>query len=280
MLSIKTFHIAVLVFTSFVVAPLTSAEHTGVNGGVVAVKLPDGATKAEFNDESQLIIRSHAIVAIPVEAEEKTHQLMVSFNNGSFQAIDFEVRTKDYQEQHITIENQDLVTPTEETLKRRQREAKMMQEAYARRSPANDDILPIAMPVEGPRTGVFGTKRFYNGQTQSLSYHTGVDYAAPTGTPISAPAPGTVVVTHDMYFNGKTVVIDHGSGCISVMCHLDQIDVETDAVLKRGDVVGTVGSTGRTTGPHLHWTVSLQGTKIDPEVFMEVVNRLERSPEE
>ncbi|MXW07787.1 MAG: M23 family metallopeptidase, partial [Gammaproteobacteria bacterium] len=178
-------------------------------------------------------------------------------------------------EQNITIKNQDYVTPPEETIKRRQEEAAMMRKAYARRSPATDDILPIVIPVEGQITGVFGTKRFFNGEQRN--YHTGVDYAAPTGTPISAPAPGTVVVTHDMYFNGKTVVIDHGAGFISVMCHLDKIEVEKDSELKRGDVIGTVGSTGRSTGPHLHWTISLQGTKIDPEMFMQVVNGLDDS---
>lgn len=267
-----------LLFPSLFLNYPISAEHVGVNGGVVAVKLPAGATTAEYNDEKQLIVKNHAIVAIPFEAEAKNHKVIVSLNDGSFQAIDFEVQSKEYEEQHITIENRDLVTPPAETIKRRQEEAEMMREAYALRSPEVEDILPIAIPVEGQRTGVFGTKRFYNGEERN--YHTGVDYAAPTGTPISAPAPGKVMVTHDMYFNGNTVVIDHGSGFVSVMCHLDRIDVETDTELKRGDVIGTVGSTGRSTGPHLHWTISLQGTKIDPEMFMEVVNGLDSNTDE
>ena len=275
MLSTKLFRSTFLVFAFLVVSPALCADQTGVNGGVLAMQLPDGATTANFNDENQLIIGNYAIVAIPVEAEAKTHKLKLSFNDGSSTAIDFEVITKEYEEQHIIIDDQKLVIPDEETLKRRQQEAAMMQKAYARRSPAVDDILPITLPVEGPRTGVFGTKRFYNNATRSNSYHTGVDYAASTGTPVSAPAPGTVVVTHDMYFNGKTVVIDHGSGFISVMCHLDKIKVKNETKVNRGDVIGTVGSTGRSTGPHLHWTVSLQGTKIDPEVFMEVVNGLD-----
>ena len=258
--------------------PQVFAEHTGFNGGVVAVKLPVNALRAEFNKENQLIIENHAIVAIPFEAEATNHKVIVYLNDGSFQTIDVDVQSKEYEEQHITIENRDLVTPPPETIKRRQEEAAMMRKAYARRSAEVPDISPIVLPVEGIVTGVFGTKRFYNGEERS--YHTGVDYAAPKGTPISAPAPGTVVVTHDMYFNGKTVVIDHGSGFISVMCHLDRIDVETDSELKRGDVIGTVGSTGRSTGPHLHWTISLQGTKIDPVVFMEVVNGLERKTDE
>lgn len=275
MFSSQMFRYVLFVFSCLFVSSAISAEHKGVNGGVIAVKLPTGATEAEFNDENQLIILGHAIVAIPHEAEAKMHKLIVSLNDGSFQAIDFEVQSKEYEEQHITIENQDYVTPPEETIKRRQEEAAMMREAYARRSPVIEDILPIVIPVEGQVTGVFGTKRFFNGEQRN--YHTGVDYAAPAGTPISAPAPGTVVVTHDMFFNGKTVVIDHGSGFISVMCHLDEIDVEKDSELQRGDVIGTVGSTGRSTGPHLHWTISLQGTKIDPEMFMEVVNGLENS---
>ena len=278
MFSTRLFRFVLFVFSYLLVNSFVSAEPIGVNGGVIAVKLPNGATEAEFNDENQLIVRGHAIVAIPHEAEAKKHKLIVSFDDGSFQAVDFEVQSKQYEEQHITIENQDYVTPPEETIKRRQEEAAMMREAYARRSPAIEDILPIVIPVEGQVTGVFGTKRFFNGEQRN--YHTGVDYAAPTGTPISAPAPGTVVVTHDMYFNGNTVVIDHGSGFVSVMCHLDEIEVKKDSQLKRGDVIGTVGSTGRSTGPHLHWTISLQGTKIDPEMFMEVVNGLDDSSDD
>lgn len=278
MVSIKLLPISLFLFTFFVFVPVLSADLTGFNGGVIAVELPKGTTTANFNDEDQLIVGDHAIVAIPFEAEAKVHRLIASFSDGSFQAIEFVVQSKKYEEQHITIKNQDLVSPPPETVKRRQEEAAMMRRAYARRSPSVTDIAPIALPVEGIVTGVFGTKRFYNGEERS--YHTGVDYAAPKGTPISAPAPGTVVVTHDMYFNGKTVVIDHGSGFISVMCHLDRIDVETNTEIKRGDIIGTVGSTGRSTGPHLHWTISLQGTKIDPQIFMEVVNGLESNTSE
>ena len=275
MFSARLFRYVLFVFSCLFVNSFVSAEYIGVNGGVIAVKLPEGATEAKFNDETQLVIRGHAIVAIPHEAEAKKHNLIVSFEDASFKVIDFDVQSKEYEEQHITLENQDYVTPPEETIKRRQEEAAMMAGAYARRSPAIEDVLPIVNPVEGQITGVFGTKRFFNGEQRN--YHTGVDYAAPKGTPIAAPAPGTVVVTHDMFFNGKTVVIDHGSGFISVMCHLDKIDVEKDSEIERGDTIGTVGSTGRSTGPHLHWTISLQGTKIDPELFMEVVNGLENS---
>lgn len=278
MVPTKLFPIAVLVLTFLVSAPVLAADLSGVNGGVIAVELPKGVTTATFNEEDQLIIANHAIVAIPFEAEARIHKLIATYSDGSFQSIEFDVKSKQYEEQHITIKNQDLVSPPPETIKRRQEEAAMMQKAYARRSPPVRDILPIAIPVEGIVTGVFGTKRFFNGEERS--HHTGVDYAAPAGTPISAPAPGTVVVTHDMYFNGKTVVIDHGSGFISVMCHLNRIDVAPDTAVERGDVIGTVGSTGRSTGPHLHWTISLQGTKIDPEMFMEVVNGLEDHSDE
>ncbi|MXZ45108.1 MAG: hypothetical protein F4Z01_09115, partial [Gammaproteobacteria bacterium] len=110
MLSSNLLRIAITVIASLGLAPLLSADQTGVNGGVIAVKLPHGATEAEFNDENQLIIRGHAIVAIPHEAEAEKHKLIVSFEDGSFQAIDFEVQSKEYEEQHITIENQDYVT--------------------------------------------------------------------------------------------------------------------------------------------------------------------------
>ncbi|MXW54786.1 MAG: M23 family metallopeptidase, partial [Gammaproteobacteria bacterium] len=97
--------------------------------------------------------------------------------------------------------------------------------------------------------------------------------------PILAPAPGSIALTGDFYFNGNTVVINHGGGFVSVMCHLHEVFVKKDQEIRRGEKIGTVGSTGRSTGPHLHWTISLQGTKVDPAVFISVTNRLAGSKE-
>ena len=260
-----------LVFVSF--GTLYSQElPTGVIGGVVAVSLPENAKSASFNERVQLIINNNAIVGIPLDTEPATLELVVILNDDTTVKLPFLAITKEYEEQHITIENQEQVTPPPDYYERLAREAELMSEAYAVRSSIREDLLPIIQPTDGIRTGVFGTKRFFNGEPRNP--HSGVDYAADTGTPIQAPAPGTVILTENMFFNGNTVVIDHGMGLVSVLCHMDSITVEMNDDVERGETVGTVGSTGRATGPHLHWTTALQGVKVDPEVFMTVVNEI------
>lgn len=245
---------------------------TGVVGGVVAISLPGDSQSATFNQKNQLIVNDTAIVGIPLDIEPATYELEVVQVSNETMKLPFVVIDKKYEEQHITIDNQEQVTPPPEYYERLAREADLMRTAYATLSPSNPNLLPITLPTEGIKTGVFGTKRFFNGEARNP--HSGVDYAADKGTPILSPAPGTVILTEDMFFNGNTIVIDHGMGFVSVLCHMDSILVEVNEVVARGEQVGTVGSTGRSTGPHLHWTIALQGVKVDPEVFMSVVNAI------
>ena len=268
-------------FLTLLFCILTTSLHAnfeGVNGGVIAVELPVGAKYAVYNDEKQLVVDNTAIVAIPFDQEPGKSQLRVHLGQNYIEDIPLLVHSKQYPEQHITISDEDMVTPPEETLERIRRESALMKEAYDLRTELKSDIFPILIPVSGPITGVFGSRRFFNGKPRNP--HSGIDYAADQGTPILAPAPGTVALTGDFYFNGNTVVINHGSGFVSVMCHLHEIFVEKDQEIERGEEIGTVGSTGRSTGPHLHWTISLQGTKVDPAVFMDVTNQLASSKEE
>jgi len=121
-------------------------------------------------------------------------------------------------------------------------------------------------PVAGPYSSPFGLKRFFNGEARAP--HAGLDIAAPEGRPVQAPADGVVAQTGDYFFNGRTVLIDHGNGLVSMLCHLSEIRVQKGQQLKQGEVIGTVGKTGRATGPHLHWTVSLNDARIDPLLLL------------
>jgi len=118
------------------------------------------------------------------------------------------------------------------------------------------------IPAQGPISGTYGTVRYYNGKKGN--YHNGHDIAAAIGTPIYAPSSGIVMLTGDYYYNGKFVMVNHGNNLISMFLHLNDIKVKKDDVIKKGQIIGTVGTTGLSTGPHLHWSVLLNNSYIDP----------------
>ena len=121
-------------------------------------------------------------------------------------------------------------------------------------------------PVNGIYTSPFGLKRFFNGQPRKP--HSGIDIAAAEGTAIKAPASGVIALTGDFFFNGQRVFIDNGQGLVSMMCHMSRIDVQEGQEIKQGEIIGAVGKTGRATGPHVHWTVSLNNARVNPFLFM------------
>ncbi len=121
----------------------------------------------------------------------------------------------------------------------------------------------ISWPLKGRISGVFGSQRILNGKPRSP--HNGVDIAAPSGTPIISPADGIIALVHqDMFYTGKTMMIDHGHGLSTVYAHMSEIGVTEGQPVKKGDTLGKVGQTGRATGPHLHWGMSLFSTHLDP----------------
>jgi murein DD-endopeptidase MepM/ murein hydrolase activator NlpD len=211
-----------------------------------------------------------AIVGIHLNADAGTHRIRVEHADGSHQWRQFAVAAKSYTEQHLTIENPRMVNPLEQDLARIREESARMRAQYTLFSKPLDSPLPFVQPVQGPLSSSFGRRRVLNGQPRSP--HSGLDIAAVEGTPILNPAPGTVTLTGDFYFNGNTVFVDHGQGLISMMCHLSRIDVSDGQVVDRHDVLGLVGATGRVTGAHLHWSVSMNGNRVDPVMVMDLFN--------
>ncbi|MGH9368283.1 MAG: M23 family metallopeptidase, partial [Thermoanaerobaculia bacterium] len=140
----------------------------------------------------------------------------------------------------------------------RERVAQVWETGEARRLWAG----PFRDPVEAPAGSNFGARRVFNGQPRSR--HTGVDFAAPAGAPVTAPAPGRVALAEVHYFSGGTVILDHGGGLFTTYFHLSRLDVREDEPVETGDRIGAVGATGRATGPHLHWGARLRGARIDP----------------
>ena len=240
-----------------------------VPGGVAVVDLGAAAKapSATYQGKPLLVIREDgqrwiAIVGLPLSTKPGTERIELD----SGERLSFQVRAKHYVEQRITIKNQQQVNPNAANLKRIERELAEQTHAYQQFSPRQPSNLLFDKPVNGPLSSPFGLRRFFNGEERNP--HSGLDFAANQGTPIKAPAAGKVILIGDYFFNGKTVFVDHGQGLISMFCHLSAIDVRVGDELPRGGVLGKVGATGRATGPHLHWNVSLNDARVDPAIFI------------
>ncbi|WLI05640.1 peptidoglycan DD-metalloendopeptidase family protein [Pseudomonas sp. FP597] len=246
---------------------ITRMLNKPVPGGVAVVDLGPSATapKATYQGKPVLVVREQdtwlAIVGIALTVKPGNERI-ISGN----QTLPFIVGYKKYPEQRITLKNKRQVNPNPVDVKRIESEIPLQLGAYRTFSPNTPSNLLLDKPVNGPLSSKFGVRRFFNGEERNP--HAGLDFAVPAGTPIKSPAAGKVIRTGDYFFNGNTVFVDHGQGFISMFCHLSKIDVKAGQSLARGEVVGKVGSTGRATGPHLHWNVSLNDARVDPAIFI------------
>ncbi len=177
----------------------------------------------------------------------------------------FRIEPAHYAEQQLKVP-QRQVDLSKQDLARFERERDHLAGVAASFSQAVPATLRMQQPAVGSRSGSFGLRRVFNGQARSP--HGGMDIAAPIGTPVAAAATGRVIDTGEYFFNGKTVWLDHGAGLLTMYCHLDSIGVKVGDLLKVGEPLGTVGATGRVTGAHLHWSVSLNRVMVDPALFL------------
>ncbi|MFA7096481.1 MAG: peptidoglycan DD-metalloendopeptidase family protein [Gammaproteobacteria bacterium] len=251
--------------------PLPKAEP--VPGGIALVPIAaagDAAPVVRYNGRRVMVAKAQegwlAVVGIPLSAQPGLHTIEVQHQGAPAARQSFEVRDKAYATQHITLKDRRMVHPSPEDLERIARERKRIDRALGHWSDGPAAELVFDWPTEGRQSSPFGLRRFFNGEPRNP--HSGQDIAAPAGTPIKAPAAGRVVDVGDYFFNGKTVFLDHGQGLITMYCHLEHIDVEPGQTVKRGEIIGRVGATGRATGPHLHWSVSLNRAMVDPALFL------------
>ena len=262
-------------FVLFVLATNINAAElpkaNSVPGGIAVVNLKTEIKplQVSFQNKNVLVVNNknnwYAVVGLPLATKPGMHFLLVK-QVGNNSKISFQVRDKRYATQHLTIKNKRKVNPTQEDLQRIAKERVIIRSALRTFTPADDVQLNFVIPVDGRFSSPFGLRRFFNGQARKP--HSGLDIAAPSGTPIKSPANGKVIATGDYFFNGNTIFLDHGQGLITMFCHLSKILVKQGTFVDRGQIIGEVGMTGRVTGPHLHWSVSLNDARVEPRLFL------------
>ncbi|WP_462326831.1 M23 family metallopeptidase [Desulfobaculum sp.] len=171
------------------------------------------------------------------------------------------VHDRSYPEQHLKVARK-MVHLSKEALERHYREKALTKKVLDSRSAERFWQPPFVRPVKGSMSSAFGLRRFFNGEPRRP--HSGVDLRGRTGTPIHSFAAGEVALTGNHYFSGNVVYVDHGQGMVTVYCHMSHIDVEEGQFVSAGQVLGKVGATGRVTGPHLHFGLSVMGHMVDP----------------
>lgn len=266
-----TLLLAVTTSSAWADSYLTRQLNRPVPGGVAVIDLGDApaAPQAFLGGKPVLVVKEQdrwrAVVGIALKTQPGTQTLEVR-EAGAPRAVTFSVGSKTYPEQRITLKNTRQVNPEPQDLTRINKELAEQNQAYAHFAPGTPSNLLLDKPVNGPLSSRFGVRRFFNGEERNP--HSGLDFAVPAGTPIKTPAAGKVTLVGNYFFNGNTVFVDHGQGFISMFCHMSKVDVNVGQVVPRGGVVGRVGSTGRATGPHMHWNVSLNDARVDPAIFI------------
>ena len=267
-------HLSLLLLVLPSLAHASLPKAANVPGGIAIVQLGNMLThkqkpQAWFGEQEVLVTSDlqqwYAVVGLPLDTKPGRYKLKVTIGDKN-KIFNFKVKKKKYPEQRIVIEDKGKVELNPEDEARAVREIATIKTIKLHWSEAQNTDLSFIIPAEGRLSGNFGLRRFFNGEPRSP--HAGLDVAVARGTPIMSSAPGTVLEVNDYFFNGKTVFVDHGNGLITMYCHLDQFDVHTGDTVNKGQQLGLSGMTGRATGPHLHWSVILNGAMVDPALFV------------
>jgi murein DD-endopeptidase MepM/ murein hydrolase activator NlpD len=249
-----------------------------VPGGVVEIPLPvaDQKPVVRFGKRKVMVMPGtaykggsewFAVIGIPLSYKPGKYKIVARMPTGRIIKRSFEVFPKEYRKQFLKVKRK-YTSISKKNLQRYFRDRKNSRKALTTWSHKSKVDLFFDPPVVGVFTGSFGLQRFFNGKPRKP--HSGMDIAARQGTPVKAPAAGKIVEVGNYFFNGRTIFIDHGQSLVTMYCHLNKINVREGDRVERGDIIGTVGKTGRATGPHLHWTVSLNDAVVDPALFIPV----------
>lgn len=236
-------------------------------GAMVIGRVPPGS-QVRYG-QRELRVSGYGTVVLGVGRDQRDPlQLTVTRPDGSRVDAEIAVDRRNWPVQHVYGVPPRTVNPPPAVAARIAREQAAVASARTRNDARTDFAQPFIWPVQGRISGRFGNARVYNGQPGSG--HSGMDIAAPSGTPVKAPAAGIVSFADaDLYLTGGTVVLDHGFGISSNFLHLSRIDIKVGDRVEQGQVIAAVGSTGRSTGPHLHWGMNWFDVRIDPLLVLE-----------
>lgn len=250
---------------------LTLPENHSVNGGLTIIPI-------DINKQPEAYFQGHRIpvlpgekanqwlllVAIPLNSTDPVQYLHLTKPVKT--TIPFHVSEKFYNTQYLNIKDTSKVDPLPLDKLRIEQEKEKLTRIFSEYTKANPFQQPFKAPLKGPISSLFGLKRVYNKEPRDP--HSGLDIAAQQGIPVYAANQGTVVDTGDYFFTGNTVIVDHGMGVFSLYAHLSKIEAKPGELLQQGQELGLVGMTGRVTGPHLHWTMIVNQTLVEPLLFV------------
>jgi murein DD-endopeptidase MepM/ murein hydrolase activator NlpD len=210
------------------------------------------------------------LAAIDLDVKPGRHTVSIEADGATAERVThtLAVTAKQFGTRTLTV-NPAFVNPPESARQRIREESELLARVFA--SLSRDRLWRGAFvrPVPHQANSAFGRRSVFNGEPRSA--HTGADFLSPAGTPVKAPNAGRIVLARDLYYSGRTVIIDHGLGMASHLAHLSAIDVVEGATVAAGDIVGKVGATGRVTGAHLHWSVRVGPARVDPLSVLSVL---------
>ncbi|MFZ8167687.1 M23 family metallopeptidase [Alteromonas macleodii] len=234
-------------------------------GALLRGQAPAGA-KVTLNGETVQTNKDGKFV-VGFEREAPLQQtLVVKLDNGQKWQRDITLEKREYNIQRIDGLEQKMVSPPAEVTARIKQDNINVANARSGNTDLDALFTRFEWPAKGVISGVYGSQRILNGVPKWPHY--GLDIANETGTPVYAPVDGVVTMADDLYYSGNTLILDHGMRVFSTFLHMDTITVEVGETVKQGEQIGTIGSTGRSTGPHLDWRINLGNTRLDPQTII------------
>ncbi|MFC1626445.1 M23 family metallopeptidase [Pseudomonadota bacterium] len=266
-------HLFLITVILLAATPADAETYRAVQGDLLTIEreLPSGSITLHCFGKGWPVIQSNtgmvkAWIGVDLKTRPGSHSLKWSVKNSKGKTEQFienlTITEGEFRISHITVDKKMAVFGKEE-LKRIRADQKMLKDSYVANVNAQPELQISEMPVEGIMSTPFGAQRYVNGEPRSP--HSGIDIAAPEGTPVITPLAGRVLIVSEMYLNGNTVAIGHGHGVVSVFSHLKSASVKEGGWIEAGTKIGEVGKTGRATGPHLHWGIRFMQARINPE---------------